>query len=611
MKFHSKTAVFWMARMAALAIAVCVPLWLMGCGATPPVHVGPIVPAAGQITLPVSQGALKSTVSLNSAVTGGFQINPAVTWSVDSAGGGTIDQTGLYTAPDTAGTYTVRATPVSDPSNPVTITIKVTPKLTVSPTAATVYAGGVLTLTGTAIGTANNAINWTVTEAGGGSVTGATTTGTYTAPTTPGTYHVVATLQADNSIQVSVPIVVQPVPPFVGVTVVISPTSANAIVGDTVHFAASVSNATNHAVTWAAPATATGDFTATTPGDFNITAISVADPSKTSTAVVHVAPRLTVSPTSQPVVFGTTPTIQFTAALGATDVSSSVTWGTSAGSISTSGLLTLPATLANPTGDTIMITATTAGQPPVSAIVTVLPVTTTVAPVRITVNNIPDASNSLLLDVRDASNALVLSQIFPRSKFTGAALKKTDVDFPLLPVRALTVKVTALPGTDASGNIQANNLVNPLDKTSLPTTSVTPVSGSTATATANLQSTINSVAVAAVPNVTSVILGTTVPTLTVTALDSDGNPVVLLPGGITWSSSTGAATVTATGTATPAGAVSMVPVTVTPGTTVITAQETVTTANAANQKKATFSLTVLSNTGDAGGEVRSPKIKGK
>ena len=43
--------------------------------------------------------------------------------------------------------------------------------------------------------TSNTAVTWTITEAGGGTVTN----GAYIAPTTAGTYHVVAVSQADPS----------------------------------------------------------------------------------------------------------------------------------------------------------------------------------------------------------------------------------------------------------------------------------------------------------------------------------------------------------------------------------------------------------------------------
>ncbi|WP_224247839.1 Ig-like domain-containing protein [Hyalangium gracile] len=52
--------------------------------------------------------------------------NPAVTWSVsEGAAGGSIEASGLYTAPATTGTYHVVATSVADPSRSATATVYV------------------------------------------------------------------------------------------------------------------------------------------------------------------------------------------------------------------------------------------------------------------------------------------------------------------------------------------------------------------------------------------------------------------------------------------------------------------------------------------------------
>lgn len=51
--------------------------------------------------------------------------NEDVIWSVVEAGGGEIDANGLYTAPDTIGTYTIRATSVEDPESYGEATVRV------------------------------------------------------------------------------------------------------------------------------------------------------------------------------------------------------------------------------------------------------------------------------------------------------------------------------------------------------------------------------------------------------------------------------------------------------------------------------------------------------
>src|SRR5215831_1433501 len=58
-----------------------------------------------------------STVSFTATVSGTSSgQSTAVTWSVQEAAGGTVDSSGRYTAPATAGTYHVSATSVADPS---------------------------------------------------------------------------------------------------------------------------------------------------------------------------------------------------------------------------------------------------------------------------------------------------------------------------------------------------------------------------------------------------------------------------------------------------------------------------------------------------------------
>ena len=51
--------------------------------------------------------------------------NEDVIWSVVEAGGGEIDANGFYTAPDTIGTYTIRATSVEDPESYGEATVRV------------------------------------------------------------------------------------------------------------------------------------------------------------------------------------------------------------------------------------------------------------------------------------------------------------------------------------------------------------------------------------------------------------------------------------------------------------------------------------------------------
>lgn len=165
--------------------------------------------------------------------------NTSVTWSVPTAGCGTITSAGVYTAPAVAGTCTVVATSQADPSKSDTATVTVTAPpppvvVTVTPSPATVDACKTLAFTATVTGTTNGAVTWAVQEgAAGGAIT---TGGVYTAPSNAGTYHVVATSQADSTRSAVVAVTV-------GdriLSVAVSPPTISVAPGGTASFSATV-----------------------------------------------------------------------------------------------------------------------------------------------------------------------------------------------------------------------------------------------------------------------------------------------------------------------------------------------------------------------------------
>ncbi len=168
-------------------------------GATPAAT--PVLVAVTPQTAAVSTGG---TAQFTASITG--STNTAVTWSVqEGAAGGTIDATGLYTAPATAGTYHVVTTSQADATQSSTATVTVTAPATttttptvvavaVAPTTAAASTGGTAQFSATVTGSTNTAVSWSVQEgSAGGAVT---STGLYTAPSAAGTYHVVATSAA-------------------------------------------------------------------------------------------------------------------------------------------------------------------------------------------------------------------------------------------------------------------------------------------------------------------------------------------------------------------------------------------------------------------------------
>lgn len=217
--------------------------------------------------------------------------NKSVTWAVVESGGGTITSAGVYTAPAIDGTYRVKVTSAVNPSQPTIAIVKVIPAnviVDVTPVSATVAAGGSKAFSATVTGTSNTAVTWSVVETNGGSVS---SYGVYAAPSAAGTYHVKATSLSDPSKSDTAEIFVTPVAPVV---VSITPATASISTSGTIDFTATVTGASNTAVTWSVNGVAgsatnsTVTFSNSTPGTYNIKATSVADPSKSATAVVTV-----------------------------------------------------------------------------------------------------------------------------------------------------------------------------------------------------------------------------------------------------------------------------------------------------------------------------------
>ena len=140
--------------------------------------------------------------------------NTAVTWQVNGVTGGnatvgTISSSGLYTAPGVVpnpATVTVTAVSQADATKSaaaqVTITAATTVSVTISPTSATVAAGGTQQFSAVVQNTSNTAVTWQVNGVTGGNATvGAiSSSGLYTAPgvvPNPATVTVTAVSQAD------------------------------------------------------------------------------------------------------------------------------------------------------------------------------------------------------------------------------------------------------------------------------------------------------------------------------------------------------------------------------------------------------------------------------
>jgi len=288
-------------------------------------------------------------------------VDQAVTWT---CAGGTIDQGGNYTAPNQSTNCTVTATSVAFPNAKATAQVTVVPatgiQITVAPTTASTTSGGQVQFVATVTGTTNTAVTWSASH---GTID---STGLYTAPTASGTYVVTATCVADNTKKATASVSVT------AGSVQILPGSPSLGTNESLQFTATVFGSQNQAVTWSATGgtiTTGGLYTAgTTPGSYHITATSVASPLSTATIIVTVNPvTLTVTPNPTTVVTGQKQ--QFMVRVTGAN-NKTVTWTTTAGTITSAGLLTAPTS-----ATTLTVTATSVADQAVTATsaVTVVP----------------------------------------------------------------------------------------------------------------------------------------------------------------------------------------------------------------------------------------------
>jgi Galactose oxidase, central domain len=124
--------------------------------------------------------------------------NVAVTWSVkEGASGGIITGQGVYTAPQTLGTFHVIATSQADSRFTASAEVDVVPiAVSISPVEDTLGPLGMRTFAASVVGT-NQAVTWSVQE--GISAGSITQQGVYTAPQNQGSFHIVATSMEDTN----------------------------------------------------------------------------------------------------------------------------------------------------------------------------------------------------------------------------------------------------------------------------------------------------------------------------------------------------------------------------------------------------------------------------
>ena len=209
----------------------------------------------------------------------------AVTWS---ATGGSINSSGSYIAPATAGTYTVTATSNANTAVSVSATVTVTAPvgvaISLTPKTATVNEGGTRQFTATVTGSSNAGVNWSLLS-GHGTIS---SSGLFTAPNLQESDTIQAQSQADTTKTATATATI----PAIGVS--ISPLSATVQPSGTQQFSASVSGTVNQSVAWSevgkGSVTQAGLYTAPSTNETDtVTVTSQANTAATASASVTVA----------------------------------------------------------------------------------------------------------------------------------------------------------------------------------------------------------------------------------------------------------------------------------------------------------------------------------
>ena len=267
------------------------------------------------VSIPTTPTAIAgaATEAITATVTGDATLNQGVTWSITSGGGAlsAVTTTSVtYTAPlpVTTANAVITATSKTDTTKTATITIPLTPISVGAISPATVNLGTTSTqaFTGAAVSndSSNSGVTWTISPAtGAGTIVAAT--GAYTAPasviSSVTTVTVTATSVKDPTKSATATITLNPI--AIGA---ISPLTASLNGGGTQNFtgAALTYDGSNSGVAWTiSPASgagtivaATGAYTApavvsgSSPVTVTVTATSVKDNTKSTTATITLNP---------------------------------------------------------------------------------------------------------------------------------------------------------------------------------------------------------------------------------------------------------------------------------------------------------------------------------
>ena len=248
-----------------------------------------VVPSSVSLTVSPSTTYLLSgeTQQFNAQVAG--TTNTSVTFAVEETGGGAVSSTGLYTTPATTGTFHVVVTSVADPHRTAVVTITIIPA-TISPAQISMGPGGTETFTASFPGLPDPTVDYSVQEgANGGTIS---SSGVYKADNHVGPFHILAASPSYPAIHVSASVFITY---SSGITVTVSPPTANIFRGGVQAFTAVVGNSINQSVKWSVVETGggsidqQGNYTApAVAGVYHVKAVSLVDPSSSGEAAVNV-----------------------------------------------------------------------------------------------------------------------------------------------------------------------------------------------------------------------------------------------------------------------------------------------------------------------------------
>jgi RHS repeat-associated protein len=258
--------------------------------------------------------------------------------------------------------------------------------VSINPTVSTLYSGQTQQFTATVSNTTNQAVTWSISPSGVGTIS---SSGLYTAPATvtaQQTVTVTAMSQANPAFSASATVTLKPT-----IKVTVTPATATLYQGQTQQFTATVTNTSNTAVTWSISPSGVGTISSsglyTAPASIamqqtvTVTATSVADGTKSAQAQVALMPLAVVSVTPASLTLYQGQTQQFAATV-ANASNTAVTWSispASAGTITSSGFYSAPFSVTAQMP--LTVTATSQADPTKSASAPVRVIPTVLAPI--------------------------------------------------------------------------------------------------------------------------------------------------------------------------------------------------------------------------------------